>query len=803
MSFQPKTIFMPFKLKLQAFVTFLSLFLCLQSSKAQTSSSTKDAIAFAFENYFQLERENIYVQLDKNLFFTNESIWFKGYVYNKKIGIPFYSTTNVYVQLINESGEVVSNQLLNCISGFFSGKIDLGDKVKSGYYHLQFYTNWMNNFEEDESFVQKIKIKKPQDKTIPLIEKLNTEKINLEFYPEGGNFVKNTINSVGFKITDANGLPIPNCALDIIDSNNQIIKSIVTNSNGNGKFEITPDETTFKAIVTYNDIKNEFSLPKPISNGIALEINNYAFEDKTSVKIRYNNENKAFFKNKTLFFVIQKNEKTTIIDVKLDTDNYSKEFLFSNEALFSGVNSIRLIDAEMNQLAHRLVYKNEINASTIDLNVAFKDDEKIRISGHSNWTEACVSASIIPAETKLTTNENLFTCLQINAYLNEKLNLKRDYFDDYNRAKKYELDLMFLAQKENKYNWITIKNSTPQTKYEFETGVNVKGVITDKPSNLKKYRIQMKSIFSDVLTSTETIENNEFLFKDTNLTDSLMVYCDLIEKVDRSKKEMNYYLTVVNKNKKYNKNFKPIAHVLPTVKDPNSMYDMNMPLFDDESILLKEVEIKSEKNKLKRQNSSGNSSLRGYKVGVDVSPNTDLLLFIGQNGFNVNRGLGAISITGKQRNSINAASFSTPIIFIDGIQVLDFEELSGIRMDEVDEIYISATQIIPSMNNNQGMIKIYRKQPELLPNNSYSKLKMIVGGFERILPFRNADYLSEFTTGFNNFGLIHWFPWVVSDENGNLMLTIANKKHKKVKVIIEGFSLDGKLISEEREVVLE
>lgn len=794
---------MPNRFTIKTAFFFLSLFFFIQFTKAQITSPTKDAIVLAFENYFEQDRENIYVQLDKKLFFTHESIWFKGYVYNKKLNTPFYSTTNVYVQLMSESGEIITNQLLYSMNGVFSGKIKLDKKIISGYYYLQFYTNWMNNFVEDESYVQRIKIKSADDKTIPLLDGINAEKINVEFYPEGGNLIHNVSNIVGIKITDANGVPIPNCSLEILESdNNQYLKTVAINNFGMGKFEITPNNQNYKAVVIYKDKKAEYNLPNSTSNGISLELNNYAFEDKTSVKIKYNKEHEKMYKNKTVFLVIQKNETSNIIDVLFDTDNCKKEFLFSNEMLFNGINSVRIIDSEMNEIAHRLLFKPEIKDSRVSLNVGFKDDQRVEISGSSNWIDACVSATLLPTETKITTTDNLYTCLHINSYLNDKLNLQRDYFNEINRAKKYEIDLMLLNQKSNKYNWQTIKKSKPRSDQAFEKGITLKGIINSPSGNLTKYRIQLKNILSEVLASTETIENREFFLENTNVTDSMGVFCDLIDTSDRLTREMNYNLIVINKNKKYNKNFQPTPYIFPEVKDPNLLYDINMSWLDEKSILLKEVELKKEKNKLKRQSHSGNSYLRGYKVGVDVSLETDVLYFIEQNGFTVSRIMGAINITGRNRTSLRGGS-TTPIVYIDGRQLMDFEELSGLRMDDLDEIYISAHAIVPSINNNHGIIKIYRKQPDFTLPNSKSKMKTIVGGFEVIPTFENAEYTSEFTPEFENFGLIYWSPWILTDQNGNLKITIENKNHKKAKIIIEGFTMDGKLISEEREILLE
>lgn len=784
--------------------TLFLLFLCLNSAllfaQTQTNTSTKENITNAFKRYFKLDRENIHVHLDKNVFMTNESIWFKGYVYNKKLNLPFFATTNVYVQLIDESGAIITNQLLYSMSGFFSGKLKLNKKFKSGYYYLQYYTNWMNNFAEDESYIQRIKIININEKTIPLSESVNPKKINLEFYPEGGNLITNVSNTIGVKITDINGKTIPNCLLEIQDDNNVTQKNIVINTFGMGKFEFIPNLQNYKAVLVYNDVKYEYDLPISQSNGIGLELNNYIFDNKTLVKIKYNKEYGKVLKDKILCLVIQKNEKSNIIDIKLDTDNAITAFYFSNELLFTGVNSIRIIDSEMNELAQRLLFINEDKNTKININPGFRDNEKIELSGNSNLFDACLSVAILPQNTKLNTDENLITTLTLNSFLNEKLVIKSDYFNEINRSKKHELDIMMLTQKNNKYDWNKIKLNPLDSIYSFEKGLMIKGNINNSNADLKKCRIQLKNILSEVLTSTEVIDKKEFYFNNTTITDSLLVTCNLIDRNDRSKKEMNYYLTITNKYRKFNKNFVPIPFVYPEKKDGVFLSDAEIPFFSNGSILLDEVEVK--KIKLTRKDQSGNSYLRGYKVGVDVPENTLLLNFIEQNGFNVTKSLGNVNITGRNRTSINGVPFTTPIVFIDGGQISSFDELDGITMSELDEIYISSTAIVASMNNNQGIIRIYRKLPDFSISDPNNKPKIILGGYKLITPFENAEYLNENTIGFENFGLLWWSPWIITDENGNLKVVIPANNRKSIKLLIEGLTLDGKLISEIREVNL-
>lgn len=786
---------MPYKHNLCKLLLLLSFSAPLLSN----SQTTKESITTTFENYFETERENIHVQLDKNIFMTSEAIWFKGYVYNKKLGLPFYATTNVQVQLLDESGNIVTTQLLYAMSGLFSGKISLGKEFKSGYYYLQFYTNWMNNFPEDESYVQRIKVINPVKNDIPVTERINPKKINAQFYPEGGNLITGIPGEVAVRITDTNGKAIPDCTLEIRDQNNAIQTTVTTNAFGMAKFKYTPTEGNYKVTLVYEGSGFEYSLPTGKPDGIALEINNYVFENKTLIKIKYNKGFAKSQKDNTFFLVIQKNEKSNIVDFKLDPETPSKDFSLPNTSLFPGVNSIRIIDGNNNEIAQRLVFFPEEKKSRVSINTGLKTENGIDLSGSSNWKEACVSIATLPSETRLQVDENIITSFTLNAYLLEKLQVRSSYFEQMSRAKKHELDLMMLTQKENKYDWNRIRVKPSKPLYTFEKGLDVKGTISSSTADLKKCRLQLKNTLGEVISSTEVVTKEGFLLKETPVTDSLMVYCDLIDAKDRSKKDMSYYLTILNKHKKYNQNFVPVPFVYPEKTGTDDFTDL--PYFD--GIVLSEVEIKKEKPKLTRQNQGSNTMLRGYKVGIDVAEQIRILDFISQNGFNVGSNSdNMVTITGRQIVSLNGQKYTTPMVYMDGRQLLFFDELSGMRLDELDEIYISSTQIIPGMNNNQGLIKMYRKIPALSPFEEKYKPRRLIGGFEPIQTFENADYISQDSAGFRNIGLIFWSPWVLSDEKGNLRITIPNSDHNKVKLQIEGFTFDGAIISETKEVNL-
>lgn len=142
---------------------------------------------------------------------------------------------------------------------------------------------------------------------------------------------------------------------------------------------------------------------------------------------------------------------------------------------------------------------------------------------------------------------------------------------------------------------------------------------------------------------------------------------------------------------------------------------------------------------------------------------------------------------------------SKPEIYIDNLEIRNFDLLLNMTLAEIEEIYISTTiTLIPSGRNKTGTIKIYRKKGATREPNykKYSVGYIFQNGFSKIENFRQNNYSTTENKGFQNFGVINWIPNLATQKNGEFKFVIPDMSQKKVKVLIEGFSREGKLISE-------
>jgi hypothetical protein len=305
------------------------------------------------------------------------------------------------------------------------------------------------------------------------------------------------------------------------------------------------------------------------------------------------------------------------------------------------------------------------------------------------------------------------------------------------------------------------------------------------------------------MTSTDISEKGEYEFQNLLITDSTFVTLSLQKLPNFEEIKTKLTPQILNRKKPFNKPFKSLHKENCVITYGNvDTLNLDLPIFESRIIKLEEVVLKNAKPKLTYEKLLSNTMLRAYKT--DNSNNhMGILNFIEQNGFVVTRGAGNVQITARGNSSLNLAN-PTPLVYIDERQLyFTYAELELIQMINVDEIYIDPRAIVASINNNQGIIKIYTKKPK---NSYFSKANpnsfFIKEAFSNNDSFKNSEYESTLNKGFDNFGVIGWSPKIISDENGNFNFNIVDYNKQNCKIIIEGMTTDGQIFHDEKVVNL-
>lgn len=764
---------------------YLLLLLTIFPSIAQNSLDEK------LINYFKLDRENIHLHLNKTIYSTNETIWFKGYIIEKKESKLNFLTTNVYVRLLDSDKKEIFNKLFYASNGTIIGQFDLDKNLITGDYYIHTYTNYMNNFLEDESTLLKIKIVNSKDK---LIEKKNSSSnINIKYAFESGLFLENIDNTIGVNIKDCSGKGIKINQIEVINNKNETITTFATNQEGFGKFDLlntTSDEYSFR--FSYNNYTYSQSLGKPEVEGINLSVNSYAIEGKMLLKVKTNQSTLNKFLNKPFSILIQRNNFANSINFKLD--KLTSDFIINKSDLQEGINSVKLLDENSVLVSERIIYNQSLDREKIIVESIIKKGDSISIIAKISNRVANLSISALPINTFSNHNsDHIVSSIAFNNYCDFENTNFNYYFENFSKRKEYELDLVLLHTLKSKYKWNDIMNSVPKETYSFDVGINISGKINQTLNNKEKLKLRLFSI-NGLNEQTEINEKNEFEFKNVLAIDSTNFHFTLIKNNEKLQ-NLNIFSRLSN-------------NVKPFIKEPeikkiecdDFLYSYNTEIDDfpklENTTQLEGISITEiKKPKLENEREFNNGMAKGYKISdTDYSSYRDILSFIASHGYDVSiEGTGVVI---RSRIVRTIMGTSSPAVFLDNSPVYDFSQLQNILLNEIDEIYINKHGYGMGDNGINGSIRIYRKKGFYSPprtNEVKSKSILITKGFQQLKSYKNLNYENYTQDNFQKNGTIHWIPNIYTNESGNFNFTIPHFDQEKIILNIQGIDNLGQL----------
>lgn len=798
-------------LLLLIYITFSTQF-----TNGQNPISTKEMLTNAYTDYFNAERETIYLHFNKNTFFNTEPIWFKGYVFDKKNSIPFISTTNVYVSLIDVDGNEIINKLFFAQNGLFSGSFDIESSIPAGNYYIKAYTNWMNNFVEDESYTSSpIKIlntavSKEEDK------KPVAANFDLQFLPEGGHCISGVTNTFGLKITDCNseGLEIEGV---IKDSKGTLLTNFKSNAFGLGKFDLAmEDQEIYTAYYSIDGEEYTLQLPNSEPQGFSISVNNYTNATTTFVSLKTNPLTLQNTAGKTYFLVINQNNKVSVVDLKTDELTTNNTIPISNKNLISGINTISLFDDQLHPILERLIFnydENSIIKSNIFVGKVTQDSIPINLRTYTNSNTSIatnLSIAILPKESiAYSKKEDIISAFLLKPYLKGYIQNPHYYFSNIDRLKKYDLDLLLLTQGWSKYTWKNIKTGAQKLAYAFDAGLSIKGTV-NIPKNSQGYSVQLFSIANNLNEIAQIDKDNMFYFNNFFLKDSAQLNFTVLKDGVIIDKIKPFAQLTDNKHRlKYKFKLQNQCRITDKTIHDYSTFLTDGQVLDTISLAYKKTykvsDLEHEKSYIANVYSKGikidSITKRYYKYVLDI---------INSHGFAVDEITSASIKTGKgmvrikNRNPVTFMASNEPLLVIDDSPYgNNYDVLLNMTLDDIDEIYIDPNGNGYGARGGAGVIRVYRKQGGRNSNKKNVAHEFIVNhGFSTEKKFYIPQFYSLSKSNFLNYVTIDWHPNITTDNNGRATYSIFNTNTTDAIAIIQGFSADGKLLSEIKEIKL-
>lgn len=780
-------------------------------------SQTNFNLEKVYRDYFDLPRESMFIHTNKTTYLTGENIWFKVYVYDKLNKKPSIETKNIYVGIFDSKGNQVSKKLYLAKNGATDNSIKIDSSFSSGFYFLKANTKWMNNFREDDSFVQKIQILNPQ-KNSTQKAKISSKEFDIQFLPEGGHLVNNIKNTLGIKILDDKGAGT-SASGAIYNSKGEQITNFKTNFLGIGKLSFTPfKKEIYTAKIT---LQNSKEITIPISDikekGINISVDNFR-KDKTVISLRTNDITLKEINKKNYTLLIHQNGASSSIPISFDKK--IQRISIPKEKLNNGVNIVTLFDGKTPILERMFFNLKETIASNFSINKIKKTQDSVFYNLNTNIKEdklINISVSLLPKETKsYNPKHNILSSFLLKPYLKGEIENPQYYFNKPSDKKRaYHLDNLLITQGWSRYNWNTIFYNIPKIKFPFEKGIKITGKL-----NQKQKKIHSLMLFPSKLNNSKLLEvskNDEFVINNFFPESNEILRFTSFKKSGKGQRP-RMYVSIPNIIKKetididYNEEYSSYYSNKNEVVPLNFVRDRVEQL--DEIVLESRLDIVFKKRGAKFNGSIikiDDNKAKTYNTIADILETEKFIVQRGTNGTSKcrrgdcsNEGEDPrpdLNIVSREKNS---AGFPRPVFFyVEGAIVQNLNRFLMSGTLEYEDVYIDYSNNLVSSGRSfvreAIVVNLFLRRTAFksadLNNHRHASVE-VKHGFEPKKEFYAPGYISYRSKPFKNYGIVHWEPNVNLANNNEYNIKAVNTGLDEISFFIEGMSSTGKLFSQ-------
>lgn len=791
-------------MNLNLFIAGLFVALFTSAATAQTAPKSINGLENDYNQYYLDSRESIYIHLSKSKLLANEDLWFATYIYDLKDHKPAIVSTNLNVQLFDINGNQILSKTFYSFQGKAHGHLNINSlNLSSGTYFIKASTDYIRTKDEDLSGLKSFEILGENNtvKTNP-----NSQDYDLQLLPEGGHVVAGVKNTIGVKLSNPSGVNLGQLPGFVIKGQDTISR-FKTNRFGMASFTFQPqlDISYTVAIKTSSNHEAKSVLSNFDERGINMTAKDFGDEILLSLKSNSNIEKNI--SEKKFYAAIHQEGKIKDFSFYFPAKQNEANIKFPKDSLFNGVNTITIFNESFQPLLERLVFKqpNQISDVKVSGIKNFGDSLKIRISKPNIKDEVSyLSIATLPAKTKAyNTDANILSTFLLSPYLKGNIQNPSYYFSDEEseRRRMYDLDLLLLTQGWSKYSWTDIFSDIPSEKITRTQGFSIQGEVF-KRNTKKENDLFLRNESSGEFGIINIKDGNKFEVSNLFIEDSTKFSIGLLNdrNSELSKPSVQFQVFPEVLHSRLNRDDLKIESIL------EENHQIEIPEnFVSTAQVLDTVTINGRTKEKKKDLKSGNRlSALAEEFIIDEEAERSYLYItdlIARNGFNVIRTPASVEIRSKVPFSLNALP-PQPIIYLNGSRLIgDLSILYTITTDQVESVYINTSASAGrGLNSGGGVIEINLKKGAST-RNSQDTINSIIAnnGFEAQKQYYNPKYNSYSASIFQEYGIIDWKP-EVNLSNGFTDIMILNTLQKKIKLYIEGFTSNGKLISKIIEV---
>ena len=452
--------------------------------------------------------EKVFIHLNKPVYSLTDTLWFKAYVTNQN-NAPSFSTTLLYVNLLNQRQDLIATQRIHIKNGVGHGQIEF-ELLPPGEYYIQGYTNFMRNFDHGYIFEKKIKIVADAQEILTTSSSKYITKIAIE----GGFFLENAQTTVALQLQDK-GKGIDYQA-KILNSKKDEIASFDTSHAGLAKSSFYYQQNeTYIAVVKVKETILEIELPKAKKTGLLMIVEN---TNDSLIKVHLKTNSATLKEKKGNDYELRNG--IGHLQFKLQDTTQAIAELYTHQ-FKHGINKLVLYKNGQ-PVSQRKIYVHKSNSiPKIDLQkVASADQDsiafRVKLTNQNQPLKANVSLSVLASNHSLSyADKSISGALLFTPLLKENVELINCVEDIESPNCKSYLDLVLLMQGTSIDSIGDFKKFKDTISYEWEVGIKLKGRIEGE---LKTDTLALLTNYDLLIDKIVLKHKREFQF------DSLLVY---------------------------------------------------------------------------------------------------------------------------------------------------------------------------------------------------------------------------------------------------------------------------------------
>ncbi|WP_303312459.1 hypothetical protein [Hymenobacter sp. BT730] len=360
-----------------------SAFLLLATVAGTTAQAQApvDSLKNQFQRYaLHGLHEKLFLHVDRPTYLCGEVLWFKVYAVDGTYHKPLPMSQVAYIEVLDKAQRPVLQSKIPLQQSVGQGSFLLPTSLASGTYTVRAYTSWMKNFSPDFYYQTSVTVLNPAAASSQSTAK-DTLAYDIQFFPEGGNLVRNINSKVGFKIADRKGRSL-DAEGSVLNEKGVVVARFRSLKFGLGSFSFTPElaGTNYTASVKLpNGRLLTRRLPAVAEQGMVLHLEEGA-ADELTIRVSAMGTGQI---TEPVFLLGHARQKVTVV-ASAALNNGQALFQVKKQDLPDGISHFTLFNSRQQPVCERLYFRRpthllRISATTDKREYSTRDKVRLQL----------------------------------------------------------------------------------------------------------------------------------------------------------------------------------------------------------------------------------------------------------------------------------------------------------------------------------------------------------------------------------------------------------------------------------------